>query len=816
MANTVVWSQPSLAHGEPTPAVLVPVVGATAVVSVITPGSGVGAGQVVMITGIIDGVTLTACGLDGQSFVFPLADCPAATLAPPGARIQVNAPVGRSFFYIRRKHGPCAVPCTLITAVAGDLSWVYFAPCGQARLVSSARVCPNTDGQPLWTAANGTVIQRSDRWETYCALDGTGLAGDQRRVLSKDVVGTAAWNTTLELALQVGADVFRVLAPQAASRDAAYAAVQLFFLDMRRFRPPVTKLRAWIAEQGQGGATPMVHGSPAPPGVTPSRPPLDVTGDELRRGLMGSLSDVVQPRGEHGRVAAPQVSGLSDAVSALGMDSSSSTTTSGDESSARESDAAETKGEDGARAGAGAGGPGGRGGRGAGRGNHQFGMTGRLQQMVAGGVVDKIFLKTTFPKLSTTPAGKGQDEAGRVQLLAMLGADTRATGGHPSGYSRSGATAKFFDTCTGEIKVGLFKIGEFICGPPVVGPTGLATEYALRTANGRSAAMQVSKVMESWLAMILGETGDESTTAKGVRDMVLDFNGAAAISPLAARIVGLRSEYATQRFAEQRLDSSDLKNALLDLEEIFAAMFGVHSPLVITAQRQRAYMGRLIFGRKDGEAGGHDKGIGVAASYIACQYAFGCVIVEAIRHAQDGNGRAVPWLDIIGTYGFPVPAWQSILKTRMERMQADVVVEGNSGIDATAAPAHVVFGPKAGVRGGAARAISFTGSTALQADLQQRAHTEAVSQVLVKAGQPALPCGVPRVGKKHESRQTDSMRLRDVTYHCPYFLAGCCIAGGECSLSHAPSTQAWPFSSGAFRAVGALFESPVGLQIVAP
>jgi len=455
-------------------------------------------------------------------------------------------------------------------------------------------------------------------------------------------------------------------------------------------------------------------------------------------------------------------------------------------------------------------------------------MMGLLQRRVAAATVDEVFLKSlavsrghtteskAADKANSSQAAKGTAEARRIQILAMLTADTRSSGADPTGFSTTGAAGDFFGTCTGEIKKAGRAIEEVICGASAVSPTGLAMELSLRAADGRSAAVQLGAAMREWMRAVTGTTGD-AEAAKGVEDMDLGHDDAEDVSPLIAAIVGLRTEGAAQRMREGHMDSSDLRNALHDVAEIFAAIFGDHTPLVVAARLQAAHFMQLVFGRTAGAADGDDDGIGVALAFKACRMALGGIVVTAVQHARDGNGGAVPWLQILGSHGFPTEAWRFVVRARLR-----LALERDTRILAGHAPGAADAGPPVACSfapsraSGASVASALTRASARACDRQQRAFTTAVSAVVVKAGGKKLPPGPTRKPKPHDNRRTDDGRPRDAAHHCPFYLAGACVAGGCCSLSHGHAAAAWPNSAGEFSAVSALFGAKVGLLSGAP
>jgi hypothetical protein len=453
-------------------------------------------------------------------------------------------------------------------------------------------------------------------------------------------------------------------------------------------------------------------------------------------------------------------------------------------------------------------------------------MVGGIMRAVAHGRFDEGVAKAVHEAgghgtLNTVSTGKGVARAHKARGLIRLGQDER--GGYDE--NKNSGVARFMDKMTGQFQCGGSDLTRVLSGDDEIGSTDLVKALTFRTiGSGADGKLAVGNGIRGFLELVVDATvaaqggaakGEAAETgSKGEHQGVEwhlgrtpSHHDSAVLSPLQPTIVGHRAADLAGAMVSDTVGLAELGTLLGDAQDIFAIVFGARSPIPVAAGRQQAALESLVYG----DAGAYN-GVGVAGALHACIESLGGIVVAACIESGDA-----PLIDGVDSEGINPIAREAMECVRQQR-RLERAARGASGVGSASAevagtPVREGHGPRrVGVPGtdfggyhSGLRKVVLRPAHLVEVDGYQRAITAA----LVAAGEPQ---GIERRAAKGEANETPSKRKIKTGLGCPFFQAGRCVAGVECTLSHRPlngKAQAWP-TTGALAPLRELYGIQIG------
>jgi hypothetical protein len=260
------------------------------------------------------------------------------------------------------------------------------------------------------------------------------------------------------------------------------------------------------------------------------------------------------------------------------------------------------------------------------------------------------------------------------------------------------------------------------------------------------------------------------------------------------------------------------------VSDITGCIFGTDSALAVAARRQAAHIHVLAYGGRADYTG-----VGVVPTYHAVRDSLGCLVILAIQRAMDGiGGTAGPLIAELNERGLHMTATEYLEQVRLQMRVATTAGKG-VGSRTGSTPFHPavthIYGPRNDVvmpvgeahggSGAVLRRAAIRVSSGVEADEQQREFSARISRTMVALGHKPLG-GLPRTVHVGDVKMTPTQRQVNNAARCPFFLAGNCMAGEECTQSHGRSAarfgckvENWP-ASGGYAALRELYAAHVG------
>ena len=780
--------------------------------------------------------------------------------------------VGRKGQYERRAEGPAMAPCTIVATLqsgdaGADMAWVVFEKCGVAQVVDAGRVTAGRETpRNVWITKGGTTITAPGEWELFCASEGTarcpgGSGGARVMGRAPGDVDAGDWKQTRAMGARIGQDLRRQALAAGESSDGALSVVYAIFAEALLLRPQKGDI-----EGGGAGTRTTVGDVDAEKRVANVDGSAAGTSDELRDGLMGS------DRSGGGTGADDDDSGEDESYAALLEREARSESSGSDErgdGGASDADGGGVAGSAnkgrvargvsperssvrGPRERAAAQGASGDRGRKMARDEGSASRNARtrggkealmkallraaptattqetvggLMRAVAEGRYDGRVARAVHVAgghgtlRSTTKTDKGVERASGARALARLCQDTRGEYGEIT----DSAAARFLDNMTGQFQCGGVDMARVMSRDEAIGSTDLVAALMFRTmGSGADGKLAVASGVLAFLQLIVdGTVAAQGGEAKGEAvetgpkggllgddwhlGSVPSRHDSATLSPLRAGIVGHRAAALAGAMAAGTVGLAALGDMLDDAKAILSIVFGAGSPIPVAAGRQRAALQSLVYG----DAGAFN-GVGVAEAFNACVESLGGIVVAACI----GNGGE-PLIDGVDHEGINPIAREAMAceqaRRRLERATRGSGGVGSESVDDEGVPVCEGHGPRrADVLGdnfgnyhNGGRKVALRPAHVVEVDEYQRAITAAL------VGRE--PAGIVRKAAKGETTTTPSGRKITTGLGCPFFTAGRCVAGTECTLSHGPfngKAYVWP-------ATGALapFQELYGIHI---
>jgi hypothetical protein len=749
------------------------------------------------------------------------------------------------------------------------LAWVVFEKCGAARVVEAQRVTTGQETpQALWITKKGKVIDTPAEWGLFCASEGTARGpekGGGPRVMggSADGVDAGEWRETRAMGARIGQELRRQAVAGGEDPSGALAIVYAIFADALLLRPKKGEIEgAGTGARAAGGDEDAIQR------VGSGDDSAAGTSVELREGLMGS------DRSEGSTGADDAGSGEDESYAALvgggrsessgsdgGGSGSSDGGDSGDEGGGGElggeskaraprRGAPETtawrkqRGSSAARGATGArGSPRSRGRQAAGeKGSTAEKLTKALlraastastQEMVGGviravahgrfdeGVAKAVHGAGGHGTLNTASTSKGVARAKKAQGLGRLCQDEHG------GYDeiKDCGVARFVDKMTGQFQCGGSDMTRVLSGDAKIGSTDLVKALTFRTiGSGADGKLAVGNGIRDFLELIVdatvaaqgGGAKGEATEAGSKGEHQGDnwhlgrtpsHHDSGALSPLQPTIVGHRAADLAGAMIGDTVGLAELGVMLGDAQDIFTILFGARSPIPVAAGRQRAALESLVYG----DPGAYN-GVGVAGAFHACGESLGGIVVAAC--IDSGDAPLIDGVDSEGINPIAREAMECVRQTRrLERAARGAGGVGSASAKVEGAPVREGHGPRrpgvpgadfGGYRSGM-RKVLLRPANLVEVDEYQREITAA----LVGAGEPR---GITRRASPGEAVETPAGRRIRTGLGCPFFAAGRCVAGVECTLSHRPLNgkgYAWP-TAGALAPLQELYGIHIG------